>query len=106
MEVDVVDGGGDIVLKIHLSLICGGQFIPWIPTRTKMAPAVPITWLAELANGEDMLASVIILSNLPRIQHHRQRTETRENQPLCGCHTIQFNTVLWFVTIHETTSQP
>lgn len=36
-----------------------------------MTPVVPITWLAEIANGEDMLESVNILSNLARIQYHR-----------------------------------
>lgn len=70
-----------------------------------MALAVPIIWLAEIAIGEDMLESVNILSNLARIQHRRQRTETREHEPLCECHTIQFNKVLWLVMIHEITSQ-
>lgn len=73
MEVDVVDGGGDIVLNNHLRLVCGRQLILWIPTRIKMTPAVPMIWFAEAANGEDMLENVNILSNLARIQHHRQR---------------------------------
>lgn len=36
-----------------------------------MAPVVLINWLAEIANGEDILESVNILSNLARIEHHR-----------------------------------
>lgn len=104
MEVDVIDGGGDIVLKIHLSLTYGGQFIQWIPTRTKMAPVVLIIWLAQIANGKDMLESVNNLSDLAQIvngedmsksvniwsdldpiQHYGQRIKTRGHEPLRGC---------------------
>ena len=102
MEIDAVDGGGDIVLTIYLSLLCGGHFIPWTPTRTKMALAVTIIWLAEIAKGEDMLEIVNILPNLTHIQHHRQRIETGEHEPLCECHTIQYNKVLWLVMVHVT----
>ncbi len=71
MKVDVVDCGGDVVLKIHLTLIFGRRCILWMPTRIKMAPIVPATWLAESsANEEAMLESVNILINLAGIQYY------------------------------------
>lgn len=67
MEVDIVNGEDDIVLKICLSSIYGGQRRSWIPTRIKRVLATPISWLAEVANGED---SVSILSDLACTQQH------------------------------------
>lgn len=45
-----------------------------------MTPVVPIIWLPEIANGENILEKVNILSNLARIQHLRQRIESREHE--------------------------
>ncbi len=49
-----------IILWIHLRVNSGGHAIPWFPTRAKMALAMPRSWLVELFNGEDILASVNI----------------------------------------------
>ena len=55
-----------------------------------MALVVLIIWLAETANGEVILEIVDILSSLACVQHHCQRVEIKEHEPLCGSHTINF----------------
>lgn len=101
MEVNVVDGEGDIVLKTHLRFICGCQSKLWIPTNTKTTPAKPIIWLAGSASGEDSSESANIVSKLAYVQYDRQRTETGEHEPFRGFHTVQFKKVLWLLMIHE-----
>lgn len=101
MEVDVVYGGGDIVLNTHLRLICGRQLVLRVPTRTKMTPAVPIIWLAEAANGEDMLENVNILSNLACIQHHRQRPRDQRTRTVMQILQHIMHKLPWYVMIHK-----
>lgn len=82
MEVDVVDGVGDIVLKFPSKLILRWSFWLWIHTNTKMALTALMIWLAENASGEGMLESVNIVSNLVHNQYHQRRVETKRHKPL------------------------